>query len=531
MGLTYSPDFVDCQRRLASTNCPLLMSSVPWSISANVSNTVGTISHGDEERRRHPTIVPHGIEGRGQPERESHGGIRALRVLVAGKKAVIRAAGEADLYRAVCGAITDEGSYPLAWIALPEFNDRKSVRIAASAGVGTGYLNALKVTWGQGPMGNGPTGTCLRSGQITIVNHTENDPLFLPWRDRAARHGYCSVAALPLRCDGTLTGALTIYACEPSAFDSEEIGLLEELAEDLSYGLELLMLRQSQARAEVAVSQATSEFRTVIDSTNDAIFIADFSGRLLEVNQAACRNLGYTRDELVSMTIHQIDSPESAALLPGRLAAIRENGEACFESVQLRKDGTAIPIEINNRAISYRQTQALLGVARDISDRKRSEVELRARTAEMARLKAEAENANRAKSQFLANMSHEIRTPLNGILGFANLLSSGELNPEQRQYNDAVRSSAEHLLALINDLLDFSRIEAGRLEPHCAGFSVRQCVDDALSPVRPLAESKGSGRLRRGLPSGTRVGARRLSSNSSGPSEPLRQRSQVYATG
>ena len=124
----------------------------------------------------------------------------------------------------------------------------------------------------------------LRRRSRSSTTH-ENDPRFLPWRDLAARLGYRSVAALPLRCDGKLTGALTIYAGEPDAFDSEEIGLLEELAEDLSYGLELLMVRQSQARAEVAVLQATSEFRTVIDSTNDAIFIADFSGRLLAVNQ------------------------------------------------------------------------------------------------------------------------------------------------------------------------------------------------------------------------------------------------------
>ena len=141
-----------------------LMSSVPWSISPNVSNTVGTISHGDGKRRRHAPVVPHRIEGRGKAEGESRRAIRALRVLLAGKKAVIRNAAEPDLYRAVCGAITDEGGYPLTWIALPEFNDRKSVRIAASAGVGGDYLHAIELTWGQGATGNGPVGTCLRSG-------------------------------------------------------------------------------------------------------------------------------------------------------------------------------------------------------------------------------------------------------------------------------------------------------------------------------------------------------------------------------
>src|SRR5262249_5413945 len=134
---------------------------------------------------------------------------------------------------------------------------------------------------------------------------------------------------------------------------------------------------------------------------------------------------------------------------------------------------------------------ALLGVARDISDRKKAEADLIARTAEMARLKADAEKANRAKSEFLANVSHELRTPMNGILGFAELLSGTDLNAEQREYSDAVCSSAEHLLALINDLLDFSRIEAGRLDFQKLPFSVRECVDTALSPLKPAAMAKG----------------------------------------
>ena len=237
--------------------------------------------------------------------------------------------------------------------------------------------------------------------------------------------------------------------------------------------------------------QVATEFRTVFDSTNDAIFIADFDGRFLEVNQAACQSLGYSRDELVAMKIADIDSPESLALLPERMAMIRKHGTACFESVQLRRNGTPVLVELNERAITYRQTPALLGVARDISDRKKTETELQARAAEMARLKTEAENASRAKSEFLANVSHEIRTPLNGILGFTNLLSASELAVEQREYNDAVRSSAEHLLSLINDLLDFSRIEAGRLELDSVPFSVRTCVDEAVTPLLPLAEAKG----------------------------------------
>ena len=417
--------------------------------------------------------------------------IRALRVSSAGKRALIRAENEERLYRDICEAVTDNSDYPLAWIALAEFDARKSVRIAASSGSAVDYLDASMITWADDVLGQGPVGISIRSGQITIINDSATDPRFLPWRERGQKFGFRSVTALPLRCNGEVLGTLVIYAKEPDAFCSEEIGLLEELAADLSYGLELRRARRSQARAEAALLEAAAEFRTFFDSTNDAIFVAGYDGRFLEVNQAACDSLGYERAELLAMRVQDIDAPESAALLPQRLAKIRDCGTACFESVQVRRDGTAVPVELNIRAVTYRQTPAVLAVARDMSERKKAEEDLKARTAEMARLRLEAENGNRAKSEFLANVSHEIRTPLNGILGFNGLLLASELTPEQRESADAVRASGEHLLLLIKDLLDLSRIEAGRLDFETIPFSIRECVEEAVRPLRPAAEQKG----------------------------------------
>jgi signal transduction histidine kinase/ActR/RegA family two-component response regulator len=106
-------------------------------------------------------------------------------------------------------------------------------------------------------------------------------------------------------------------------------------------------------------------------------------------------------------------------------------------------------------------------------------------------LKRAAEQANRAKSEFLANMSHEIRTPLNGILGFAGLMAESELTGPQWEHNEAVRASAENLLAVINNILDFSRVEAGRIELESLDFSIRKCVGNAVASVQPLLAEKG----------------------------------------
>jgi signal transduction histidine kinase/ActR/RegA family two-component response regulator len=106
-------------------------------------------------------------------------------------------------------------------------------------------------------------------------------------------------------------------------------------------------------------------------------------------------------------------------------------------------------------------------------------------------LKHAAEEASRTKSEFLANMSHEIRTPLNGILGFVGLMSESELTGPQREHNEAVRASAENLLAVINNILDFSRVEAGRIELESVDFSIRKCVKAAVVTVEPLLAEKG----------------------------------------
>ena len=131
-------------------------------------------------------------------------------------------------------------------------------------------------------------------------------------------YGFRSIIGLPLWCEGEIIGALTIYASEPDAFHSEEMHLLEELAGDLSYGIEARRREVKRVEATVALRQSEMEFRTLFDNANDAVLINGFDGRIFEVNAVACRRLGYTRDQRLHMGLLDIKSPDAR---PGSAAA------------------------------------------------------------------------------------------------------------------------------------------------------------------------------------------------------------------
>ncbi len=160
-----------------------------------------------------------------------------------------------------------------------------------------------------------------------------------------------------------------------------------------------------------------------------------------------------------------------------------------------RKDGSRFPVEISLSPVQYDDERRVTAIVRDVSERHRVQQKLR----EIQELRnLELERANRLKSEFLASMSHELRTPLHTIIGFSELLAEGldgELNATQRRYIDHIHRDSLHLLELINDILDLSKIEAGRLELRCAAFLLEEALQEVLATVRPQAAAK-SQRLR-----------------------------------
>jgi PAS domain S-box-containing protein len=456
-------------------------STFPVEVSARLAEVDG---------RRSWQCIVRDITKRKRAETEVGRANRALRVLSACNQALVRAGSEEQLLREICGIMTETGGYPLAWIGFTGNDPQKTVHVAAASGRAKDYLDALTVTWSEEEHGRGPSGTCIRTGAIAVCADTQLSADFGPWRESAGRFGFKSVIALPLRCGGAVIGALTIYAAEPDAYLPEERRLIEELAGDLAFGIDMRRRELERARAEAALRRSELEFRTVFEAANDAIVISDLEGRILEINGVACRRLGYSREELLGMNANDLDgSPAGERVVDRSLVQLLEG--QVFEAVSRRKDGSVVPVEVSARGFEFQGKPAILGVARDIEERKRTEVEAAIRAAELELAWAGAEAANRAKSDFLTHMSHEMRTPLNGIVGMTGLLLDAGLTGEQREHAETVRDCADALLSTINSILDLSKIEAGRMQLECSAFDLVECLKEIGEIMAPQACAKG----------------------------------------
>lgn len=286
---------------------------------------------------------------------------RALRMLRSSNRALVLASDEDSLLRDVCQIAVDDGGYRMAMVAFAERDEAKSWRPAAYGGVEGGFVRGRVVSWSEdSDYGRGPGGTAVRTGQPSISRDILNDPNLAAWRDEAARRGYRSVVALPLKSEGQAFGVLAIHSCEVDGFDADEVDILGELASNLAFGI----------------------------------------------------------------------------------VTLRERKQALVEAAARRT----------------------------------------------------AEATSRAKSEFLSRMSHELRTPLNSVLGFSQMLlvdAQDRLTSQQLGQLEHIRDAGWHLLALINDLLDVSRIEIGQLRMQAQAVELGPLLGEALHMAEPLAQPLG----------------------------------------
>jgi PAS domain S-box-containing protein len=247
----------------------------------------------------------------------------------------------------------------------------------------------------------------------------------------------------------------------------------------------------------------------LLEAAPDGILEVSADGAIVLVNAVAAKMFGYDRSELIGKPVEDLVPSHYRDLHVKHRAGYwarpqtRSMGSGLALSA-LRRDGTEFPVEISLSPVAYPDAFRVIAIVRDVTERQRAEdkirvvreqytAELAIKNQELAARNQEAEKANRMKSEFLASMSHELRTPLHTVIGFSELLLEeleGPLNAKQRRFLGHIKQDSQHLLELINDILDLSKIEAGRLELRPEEFDVAGAVEEVIGSVRLPADEK-----------------------------------------
>jgi PAS domain S-box-containing protein len=292
------------------------------------------------------------------------------------------------------------------------------------------------------------------------------------------------------------TPALFAFSVEPRFYQTELFfcvcSFLVLAIVTAAYKLRIRYISANEIRFADLVEQRTQDlkesqtkFGFLFSDTPLPLFLYDSETlRYLEVNHAAVALYGYSREEFLQMKITDIRSAEEVGRLVEALSQISADLVHLGTWQHRLKNGEVIFVDITSRGISWQGRSARIAAAQDITARRQSEIELQ-------RAREVAETSNKAKSEFLANMSHEIRTPMNGIIGMAGLIMETDLDATQAEYAGMLKTSAESLLCVINDILDLSKVEANKLSLEQIPFSLRAMVSSAVKPLSFRADEKG----------------------------------------
>ena len=268
---------------------------------------------------------------------------------------------------------------------------------------------------------------------------------------------------------------------------------------------EELLKRNDELIAErIRAEKSELQAREILQTAMDGFWTVDIEGRFIDVNHVACKMLGYSAEEMLTMRISDIEINETAEQTKAHISKIKKNGEDRFESKHRRNDGRIIDVEVST---TLQPAQNLMvAFISDITERKKAEMQLKeksekiedqneklmATNTELILAKEKAEESDRLKSVFLANMSHEIRTPMNGILGFADLLKEpGLTGEEQQEYLGIIAKSGARMLNIINDIIDISKIESGQMKVSVSETNVKEQLDFVYRFFEPEVEQKG----------------------------------------
>ena len=313
-----------------------------------------------------------------------------------------------------------------------------------------------------------------------------------------------SVAVLPIYANEMVWGELRVQSRTMGYFQESEIDALSDIAADVSYALDAIHNAKERDASIRLINDERAFSNSILENVPGLLFAYDEELRLTRWNRNMETVTGYSSEELLGMHPGAFFRGEQQTVIAESIDQIQTTGSASKEAWLTTKDGSRVPYSFSGFRSDGTGHTGFIGIGVDISERIASERELRQLNSDLERLVTErtealndallaAQHADAMKSAFLATMSHELRTPLNSIIGFSGILLNGlpgDINTEQAKQLGMVRNSARHLLELINDVLDISKIEAGELAVYKEPVFIPALVSDVVNSVSPQASMK-----------------------------------------
>lgn len=401
---------------------------------------------------------------------------RSLKAYSECHQTLIRADNEMQLMQNICRTIVETGGYRVAWVGIAEKDEEKTIRPVAQWGDSQGYLKNLSMSWSNTDYGRGPTGTAIKTGKPVVVQYIEYDPKWEIWRENALRHGFYSSISLPLIIGGRPFGALVIFSGETHAFDDDEVKLLSELSDDLSYGI-------SSLRVAIESEKVEKEYRllaSVIEQANEGIFLIDSKGVIQYVNPAVTTINGRSPLDMIGYNINTLVYQEPERQFYEAILKASFQGEHFVDHFQYKQvNGAILELDVITWSVSDSDGNIISHVAliRDVSYEMQLEGQLR-RAQRME-----------AIGTLAGGIAHDFNNTLASIITCTEMaLEESPEGSTLRELLDVVLKSGLRGKNLVKQILTFSRQGEQERQEVRVDLVVSECLKFLRATLMPTIE-------------------------------------------